>query len=808
MFENYRIPSAKSVLLAAGLTLAALQMAACSSRESRAKEYYEHGMSYLEKKDYVKARIELRNAVQNQDNMIEAWRGLAEVDEHDRNYKSLIGDLRKIAELDPKDLKTNVKLARLFLLAGAINEALKATDAALTLEPRSADTLALKAAILFRQKDNEGTVQSAQKALEIEPHNTDANVVISVLKLSQGDAAGALKALENVTEAQQDELGVLVLKVSIFEKMGKLAEVESLMKRAIELHPKISAFRAQLVKFYIAHNRSEDALKEQRAIVTGNPDDANAELSLVNLLGILQGSDAARKELVARIGEGGSVFAYQLSLAKLDFAQGNMEESTKLLTKLIADSKAPEEVSAARTTLAEMYLAKNDVTAAEPLITEILNKDSKNVDGLRLRASIRIERGQIDDAIADLRTALNGQPNSPALLASLALAYERNGSIELADKALFDATKASKFAPNVGLNYVSFLRRRGLGPQADKIVEELARRNPTNAAVLSALAQVKLAQQDWAGAHEVAKSVRGLDNKSELANQIDSAAFNGEKKFGDSLAMLQKIQDANPGASKPMAALVGVYLQSKQIDKAEDLVKSALKTNPDNAEALVLMGSISLAKNDPKGAESSFKEAIQKQPKDVIGYRALADLYMRERRTDDALKTVRAGVESQPKNFALRLTMAGILELKGEYEGAISEYELMLKDQPGSMIVANNLASLIADHRSDKASLERAEALAVLLRKSDIPQFKDTLGWVAYQRGDYAQAAALLESAAKQLPNVPTVRFHLGMSYLAAGEDTKAAEQFSKARELAPNDTELRRKIDAALKSRSEKTKG
>lgn len=808
MFGIYRTPSAKSLLLAAGLTLAALQMAACSSRESRSKEYYDSGMSYLQKKDYVKARIELRNAVQNQDNMIEAWRGLADVDEHDRNYKSLIDDLRKITELDPKDLETKVKLAKLFLLAGAVNEALKSTDAALALEPRSADTLALKAAILFRQKDNDGTLQTAQKALEIDAHNTDANVVISVLKLSQGDATGALKALENVIGAHQNDLGVLVLKASIFEKMGKLDEVESLMKRAIELHPKITAFRAQLVKFYIAHNRPEDALKEQRSIASGNPEDATAELSLVNLLGAVQGADAARKELVARIGAGGDVFAYQLSLAKLDFAQGNMEESTKLLTKLIADSKSPEEASAARATLAEMYLAKNNVTAAEPLIAQILDKDAKNVNGLRLRASIRIERGQIDDAIADLRTALNGQPNSPALLTSLALAYERSGSIELADKALLDATKASKFAPTVGLNYVSFLRRRGLGTQADKIVEELASRNPTNMAVLSAVAQVKLAHEDWTGAHEVSNAIRRLDNKSQLANQIDIVAFNGEKKFDDSLAMLQKLQDANPSASKPMAAMVGVYLRSKQVDKAEDLVKSALKANPDDAEALVLMGSISLAKNDLKQAESNFKEAIQKQPKDVIGYRALADLYMHERKTDDALKTVRAGLEVQPKNFALRLTMAGILELKGEYEAAISEYETMLKDQPGSMVVANNLASLIADHRSDKASLDRADALAVVLRKSEIPQFKDTLGWLAYQRGDYAQAAPLLESAAKQLPNVPTVRFHLGMSYLAAGEDKKASEQFSKARELAPNDTELGKKIDAALKSRSDKSKG
>jgi Tfp pilus assembly protein PilF len=806
MLRIFHVPTPRSVLLCAGLTVAALQLAGCSSREERAKDYYNHGMSYLKQKDYVKARIELRNAVQSTDNMVEAWRGLAEVDEHDHDYKSLIGDLRRIVELDPKDLKTQVQLARLYLAAGAADEAAKNADVALALDPKNGNNLALKAAILFRQKDNDGATKMAQKALEIDPNNTDASVVLAVQQLSHGDAEGALKALANVKGEHKDELGVLLLEANIFERLGNPAKVEELLKRVIELNPKVNAFRAQLIKFYITQKRPDDALKEQRAIVAANSADVTAEMSLVNLLGALQGPDAARKELVARIGAGGNVFAYQLALAKLDFSRGNVTDSTKLLEQLISSSKVPDEVSGARTALAEMYLAKNNVALAEPLITEILKNDSNNVDGLRLRAAIRIERGQIDDAISDLRTALNGQPNSPALLGSLALAYERSGSIDLANKALFDATKASGFAPAVGLNYVAFLRRRGLGAEADKTVADLASRNATSIPVLSALAQVKLAHQDWAGAHQVAAAIHNLDNKNELADQINSAAFNGEKKFGESLALLKNIYESHPGSVQPLAAMVGVYLQEKQIDKAEAAIKDALKTNPNDAEALVLLGSISLAKSDPKQAEASFQDAITKKPKDTIGYRALTDLYMRERRVDDALETVRSGLEQQPKDFALRLILAGILEQKGEFEAAISEYEAMLKDQPGSMIAANNLASLLADHRTDKASLDRASALAAVLAKSQVPQFKDTLGWVAYRRGDYSAAVPLLESAAQELPNVPSVRFHLGMSYLTAGDAAKASEQFTKARALAPNDADLAKKIDAALKTQAEKS--
>ena len=80
--------------------------------------------------------------------------------------------------------------------------------------------------------------------------------------------------------------------------------------------------------------------------------------------------------------------------------------------------------------------------------------------------------------------------------------------------------------------------------------------------------------------------------------------------------------------------------------------------------------------------------------------------------------------------------MAGTLEQAHEYEAAISEYEQILSKHPGSMIAANNLASLLSDHRNDKASLERAHTLVASLRETRVPQFKDTLGWISYRRDD------------------------------------------------------------------------
>ena len=605
--------------------------------------------------------------------------------------------------------------------------------------------------------------------------------------------------------AHQNDTGILLLKINIFDHMGNFQQAETLLRRLVALHPKQTGFRSQLIRFYLAHQRQDAALQEIRGVVIANPSDVKAELELVSLLNAVKGPAAARSELVTRINAGGHIFPYQIALAKLDFAQGNTADSTKLLEQIINSSKSAGEILTARVTLAEMYFNKKNVAAAEPLISDILHADSRNTDGLRLRASIRIDRGQFDDAIGDLRSALNDQPRSPQLLATLGLAYERSGSIELADKAYFDATKASGFAPAYGLSYVGFLRRRGLAEQAEKTLNDLASRNPKNIAVLSALAQDKLAHQDWIGARAVAETISQLGDKNDIADQIKGIALSGQKNFGDSLAALRSAYDANPGAIQPMTAMVSVYLQSKQLDKAEAFVQAALNANPRNAEAIVLMGSIQLAKNNPSEAEKYFQNAIEQQPKNIAGYRALADLYVRQKKIDAAVATVQSGLQQQPNSFALGITLAGLLEMKGDYEAAIAKYEAMLKDQPGSMVIVNNLASLLTDHRTDKASLERAHSLVLLLKNSQLSQFQDTIGWVDYQRGNYTSAKSFLERAVAKLPNIALVHYHLGMTYLATGQNAKALEQFKKAQDLAPNDTELKKKIDAAL---AEKKKG
>ena len=779
------------------LILAALQLAACNSPEERAQNYYERGMKLLAQQDYVKASLELKNALQLKKDLVEAWRALAEIEQHNQNWEGLIAIRRTIVELDPKDVDEKLRLARLLVVAKMPEDALNLVNAAVELDDQSSNAQGLKSLILFKLDDKKGAVREAQAALKKDVNNVEATVVIAADKFARGDADGALAVLNRENAPYLNDIGVQLFKLKIFEQMQDSKQVEAVLQKLIELYPKEIPFRRALVKHYIDQQRPADAEKELQNLAAANPSDVEAGLDVVRYLGMTKGATAARQELLARSNAGPEAFRYRVALAEFDFGQGKVEESIRALEDLAKGADTRERGLEAQTKLAEIYFRTKKFEAAETLVDEILGKDKRSAVGLRLRASLRMEQGQYDAAIADIRQALNDQPRSTELSLLLAKAYERSGSIELAEKQYADATKSSGYDVATALEYVEFLRRRGSIGRAEDVLNELVSRWPSNVGILVALANVKLEQQNWVGAQDVAEKIWSVSGNTGLADQISGLALGARNKNDESIAAFQKAYAAAPGNAQTMDALVNAFMRAGKLDEAKSFLRAVLDANPASAEAQVLLGSVQFAQNAPEDAARSFRTAIERQPKSIIGYRALAELHQRQGNSDAALEVIHAALKEQPDSFEMHLALASALEAKGDYEAAIAEYESMLKQNSGSLVVANNLASLLADHRTDKASLERAYSLATILRKSQIPLFKDTLGWTYYQRGDYKNAISLLEEAAVALPQMALVRYHLGMSYFADGQAVKASEQFKKALELTPPN-DLQAKIRTA----------
>ncbi|SHM85617.1 tetratricopeptide repeat protein [Bradyrhizobium lablabi] len=783
--------------LAFALGLAIL-VAGCGSPEQNAQKYYESGMALIEKKDDLAARKELLQAVKYKSDKVEVWKALAGIDERTKS-SSLFLDLRRVVELDAADLDARLKLARMMVGGGAAEAALKVVEAAKEENP-SAPLHSLKAVILLRTNDGAGAVREAQRAFEIDPGNVDAVSLLASKKLADGDADGALKLLDSITVDPKDEARISLQKMQAYAKKGDIAKAESLLRKVIALNPKEPAYQTQLIQLLIAQRRFDEAEKEFRARVAVDPTNTKTGLDLVRFLNLAKGPDVARTELDNRIKAGGDIFDYQVALSELNIRQNKIDEATELLKTLANGAATPERKSIAQLKLAELYMSKANIPEAEPLIAELIKQDRRNTGALKLRAAIKIDKADIDGAVSDLREALNDQPKSPELLMLLAVAYERGGKNELADRQYADALKASNSNTDVALRYVAFLQRRGDTSHAEDVLTDISGRYPNNLQVLSSLAQLRLSRQNWTGALSVADTIGKLSDGRALSDQIRASALAGQNKIDESIVALEDAHQAAPDAVQPVVSLVSAYVRQGKPDKAVALLQDMNKKYPANSQILVMLGQAKLAQNKDQDAVQNFKDAIVKQPKDPMGYAALSDLYIRQKNYDAADNVLKAGLKELPANVNLKLSSAGIQIQKGNHDAAISEYESILKDQPNSPVAVNNLVSLLLDYRSDKESLDKAFSLADLLKNATVPQFQDTWGWAQYRRGDYKGAIATLEDAATKLPDLAALHYHLGMSYKAAGQPEQAAEQLKTALKLEPDGTTLKESITAAMK--------
>jgi tetratricopeptide (TPR) repeat protein len=382
----------------------------------------------------------------------------------------------------------------------------------------------------------------------------------------------------------------------------------------------------------------------------------------------------------------------------------------------------------------------------------------------------------------------------------LALAYERGGKNELADRQYADALKSSGSNLEVALRYVEFLQRRGDASHAEDVLTEVSGRYPNNLRIMSSLGQLKLSRKDWTGALAIADAIAKLNDGRALADQIRAAAFAGQNKVDESIAALEDAHKASPDAVQPVLALVSAYVRQGNADKAVGLLQDVRKRFPNNAQVLVLIGQTKAVQKKDAEALQSFKEAIAQQPKDAAGYNALSNFFINQKNLNEAGNVLQAALKELPNDVNLRLSNAGLQILKGDHDAAIGQYEAILKDQPNSAVAINNLVSLLLDYRSDKQSLDRAVLLADALKNSNVPQFQDTYGWALYRRGDYKEAISTLEGAAAKLPDVAAVHYHLGMSYAAAGQTDKATEHLKTALRLEPDGTALNESIRAAMK--------
>ncbi|MGG7566703.1 tetratricopeptide repeat protein [Rhodovulum sp. DZ06] len=769
--------------------VSALALMAFDTAEERADAHYFRGVDLVEQGADIKAQLEFRNALKLNKEHLQARYAFAKSLRRTENIRGAVGQLLAVVDIDDTFVPARLDLGEIFLLANRAEDAERHIDVAMKLAPDNPRARAMMATVEFKRGETDRALERADGVLLEAPDNVTARLVKVAYAMDGGDLRKAMEEVDAGIALNPDDLSLNVVKLGIAEQLQDSDAIGDQLKSLVEMFPETNQFRTSLAQWHMGQGNTDEAEAQFRALADNNPEEPTWTLDLARFLASVKGRDAAREELVARIASDHPHAEYQFAVAALDMGDGDEASAVDRLREVASQSGDTEDGYKARIEIARFLIRNDRREEAFDEIDYVLSKDPRNVDALGIRAARFIEADRPDLAIEDLRAALDSAPEDVRLLQLLATAYERAGNRELAMERLAQAATVSKYDPQATMRYVQELLSEGKTEVVESLLRDALQAKPDNRDFKIAYAQRRLAKEDWREVQRIGEELRRANPEDPAADRLLAASLVGQKMFTQSIDVLSGAVEQSGGKDVgAMLSLVRTYIASGQVDEAQQYLDQFIAENPGNPAGLVLLGSLQAARGMLDEAEASFLEVIEKSPETGIAYASLATIYQRKGDEAAALDQIRSGLE-ETGNDNLRLALAMRLEAAGDIDGAIETYETLYARRSDSAIVANNLASMLAEHRADDPeAVERAVNIARRFQNAGNPYMQDTYGWLLHLQGKNEQAIPHLQSAAEKLPRNGVVQFHTGVVYEAMGQTDRAFDYLSKAIAIAEED--------------------
>lgn len=777
------------ILTTVALTAGLMLLSACDSAKERAEKHYQAGLSYLQSGDVDRALVEFRNVFQLDGSHREARRAYAEAERGRGNLREAFSQYLRLVEQYPDDHDAQKALATIAADAGDWKTAQRYAGEALRQSPQDTDVMAVKAAadyaVAAEANDAGAIVATSQKArdlLKTAPANVLLHrVVIDDLIRSQ-HFEKALAAIDATLRLAPDDRALYAQRLSVNAALGDDAAVEAGLIDMVDRFADAPEMAEALVRWYESRDEIDKAEAFLRSRITPGAPDQDRVLQLVRFLSEERGAQAAVAELERVIAEGAPSPVYRAARAGFVFDLGRRDEAIAEMQDIIKNAKPSPDTQRTKVGLARMLTTVGNTVGARALVEEVLQEDSGDAEALKLKANWLVLDDQVGEAIAILRRAYDQNPRDASILTLMAQAYERDGNRDLMRESLSLAVEASNRAPAESLRYAQLLASENKLIPAEGVLIDALRIAPGNVSLLVPLGQIYAAMQDWARAASVATELEAQKDPAAApaAQSLRAVILAGQNDTDQAIGYLQGLVTEGKGGLDAKVAILRAHLANGQTDKARAYATSLLAENPDDPDLRFIDASVRALTGDAAGAEERYRKLLDEDKSRVAAWMALARTILADPdRFDEADAAIDRALAAVPDSAELKWAKAGFLERRGDIDGAIAIYEDLYKQNSANPVIANNLASLLSSQRTDPDSLARAEVIARRLRGSDMPPYQDTYGWIAYQRGNYADAVKELEKAVQGLGDDPQVRFHLAMTYLKLGRQPEALAQFN-----------------------------
>lgn len=837
-----------SLIYFSSISLGLIILASCTLGGSF-ESFMTSGKAALAKKDYNAAVIQFKNAAQKNPTDAEARYLLATAYIEAGNFPAAEKELRQAKQFKFDAAKISATLGKALLHQTKFRELLDeiqpepgyaAAELAEIFVSRGLAYLAIA-----QYAEARASFQQAQK---IAPQLASADLGMVQVLAGERKFAEAL-ALNNQVLAKHPtyELAWGVQADLLAGQPQLLEQAVAAYRKAIELEPRYFMAHAKLASLlldmqqldkaqleveelkkiapahYLTHHLQarihflkRDYAAAEESIQNALKSDANHPPSLLLAGAIAQArgsNEQAEKHLSAVLANYPSHTYARKLLAAVQLKLGRAQTAVATLNPLVAQA-SPD--SGALLLAGEAYRLQGDNAKAVEYLEKAATLDPKNALIQTQLGLSYMAAGDNQAAVAKLGEASSLDPEQHKADTMLVMSHLNRKEYDKALAAVEALEKKLKNSPLThSLRGTAYFGKNDFANARASFEQALAI-NPAFFPAAASLAQLDLRDKKPDMAQKRFERVLEKDNNNLSAMMALAKLAAAKKSEKEYVAWLQKAMKAHPKAMAPRSALVGYYLSKDQPQPALALANETVNADPDNPEALNMLGATQMAAGDKTNAIATFtklarqsdqsaqahqllamaliadkkfsearaalQKALQLQPDSIQSQNTLITLELTQHKPDAALKIARQMQARQPESPVGFEREGDVQVAQKQFPAALKAYKLALDKGSGTPgfiklhrahVIANQTAvadQLLGDwlkqHAGDKAALAYAADYYVF-------------------RGQNKAAIAIYENVLREAPDNAVVLNNLASLYQRE-KDNRALPTAEKALKLAP----------------------
>lgn len=467
-----------SRMMAAVLLLA---LAGCGSSQQKATKAAARYDADYARRDYWSARIEIRRALAEQDDVPEYWAKLARVQIGLGNYLDAYDAYTRVIELDRNNVEALQTLSELAYAGSAFDDAEKFADRMLDINPRSLRVLLIKGEVALVRHQLPEAQAIADKMLEIDPTYEGAVLLAARVANAHGDRARAIGIIETSIAREGESVAKLTGLLDLYMGYNDFRNGARIYARLFALRPGDVALRLDYAKALYEQGRPDRALEMLARLTRAHPGDTMLQQRIVDIW-TEAGGAAVDVDRVRRFVLASGDPQMKVALGHLLIDQKRFADAEAVLRPFIDPLADKGGITAANVEADVLYAGAlaglGRGGAAQALIDRILDFDDSNPRALHMRVRIALAAGDLPGALRDAQTLTTDNPDMTDGRIELAEIYVRRKEKVLADGAYARAMNDLSKDPQMLVAYAGYLVRTGRAAMARDVAKRFTSENP------------------------------------------------------------------------------------------------------------------------------------------------------------------------------------------------------------------------------------------------------------------------------------------------------------------------------------------